>query len=58
MEASFMIPTAVDEKDRPWFQTIYCLFIVKNGCIPPPQGEPEIKYLLQEGMTKKRNLLP
>ena len=51
-------PMAVlDERDSPWFQTIYWLFIVENGCIPPSQGGPEIKYLLQEGMSGKGSLL-
>ena len=51
-------PMAVlDERDSPWFQTIYWLFIVENGCIPTSQGGPEIKYLLQGGMSENRSLL-
>lgn len=34
-----------------------CLLKVKNGCIPLTQGGPEMKYLLQEGMSKKGTLL-
>jgi hypothetical protein len=30
---------------------------VKNGCIPTPQGEPVIRYLLQEEMSGKGSLL-
>jgi hypothetical protein len=32
---------------------VYWLFIVENGCISPPQGGPEIKYLLKEGMSRR-----
>jgi hypothetical protein len=32
-------------------------FIVENECIPPPQNGPEIKYLLQERMSKKGSTL-
>jgi hypothetical protein len=32
-------------------------FIVKNGCVPTSQGGPEIKYLLQGGMSRKWSLL-
>jgi hypothetical protein len=28
----------VDERDGLWFQTVYWLFIVKNGCKPTSQG--------------------
>jgi hypothetical protein len=34
-----------------------CLFIVENGNIQLTQGGPEIKYVLQEGMSGKGNLL-
>jgi hypothetical protein len=34
-----------------------CLLVVENGCKPPPQGGPWIKYLLQEGMSGKGFLL-
>jgi hypothetical protein len=34
----------------------YCLMI-KNGCTPTSQGEPEIKYLLQGGTSGKGSLL-
>jgi hypothetical protein len=30
---------------------------VENGCIPPSQGGPEIKYLLQEGKSGKGSSL-
>ena len=30
---------------------------MENGCILTPQGGPEIKYLLQEGVSKKGSLL-
>jgi hypothetical protein len=30
---------------------------MENGYIPPPQGGPEIKYLSQEGISRKGNLL-
>jgi hypothetical protein len=30
---------------------------MENGCNPLPQGGPEIKYLLQEGMSDKGSLL-
>lgn len=30
-----------------------CLFVVENGCIPGTQGGPEVKYLLQEGKSRK-----
>jgi hypothetical protein len=33
------------------------LFIEENGYILPTQGRPEIKYLLQEVMFGKGNLL-
>lgn len=39
--------------DSPWFQTVYGLFMVENGCVPTSQGGPEIKYLLQGGMPEK-----
>lgn len=41
----------------PW--AVWCVgwFIIENGCIPPPQGGPEIKYLLQGGMSRKGCLL-
>jgi hypothetical protein len=29
----------------------------KNKSIPPPQGGPELKYLLQEGMSGKGSVL-
>jgi hypothetical protein len=49
-----MLHTAVhDERGSPWFQTIYWLFIRKNGCVPPPQGGPEIKYPLQDSLLSK-----
>ena len=52
-----MLPMAfLDGRDRSWFQTVYWLFFVENGCIPPSQGGP-FKYLLQEGMSGKRHLL-
>lgn len=39
------LPMAVvDERDRPWFQTVCWLFIMENGCVPTSQGGPEIKY--------------
>lgn len=37
--------------------TVYWLFIMENGCIPPPQSGPEIKYVLQERMSGKGSLL-
>ena len=37
--------------------TICWLFIVENGGIPLPQGGPEVKYLLLEGMSRKGNLV-
>lgn len=50
-----MLPIAVvDERDSPWF---HWLFILKNGCIPTSHGGPEIKYLLQRGMSGKGSLL-
>lgn len=53
-----MVPhSGFDGRDSPWFQTVYWLFIVKNGCISTSQGEPGIKYLLQAGMSEKRSLL-
>jgi hypothetical protein len=30
---------------------------VEYGCIPPVQGESEVKYLLQEGISGKGSLL-
>ena len=30
---------------------------MENGCIPPSQGGPEIKYLLKDGMSGKGSLL-
>jgi hypothetical protein len=30
---------------------------MESGYIPPPQGGPEIKYFLQEGMCGKGSLL-
>lgn len=49
----------LDERERQSFlvHIVYSLFIVENGCIPLPQGESEIKYLLQEGLSGKRSLL-
>jgi hypothetical protein len=53
-----MFSTVVlDERDSPWLQTVYCLVTMENGCIPPSQGGPEIKYLLQEGMSGKGSSL-
>lgn len=46
-----------NERDSPWFQTVYCLFIMENGCVPTSQVGPEIKYLLQEGMSGKGSSL-
>ena len=29
-----MVPMAdLDERDRPWFQTVYWLFVMENGCV-------------------------
>ena len=39
------------------FLSSCCLLIAENGCTPPPQGRPEIKYLLQGGMPGKGSLL-
>jgi hypothetical protein len=47
----------VDERNSPWFQTVYWFFTVENGCIPTSQGEPEIKYLLQGRMSGKGGLV-
>jgi hypothetical protein len=53
-----MFPMVVlDERDNPWFETLYWLFIGENGCVLASQGEPEIKYLLWEGMSGKGSLL-
>jgi hypothetical protein len=31
----FMLPMAIlNERDSSWFQTVYWLFIMENGCIP------------------------
>lgn len=47
MKARSMLPVAVlDGRQSMLIQTIQSLFIMENGCIQPPQGGPEIKYLL------------
>jgi hypothetical protein len=51
-----LLHEVLDERDSPWFQTV-CLFIRENRCIPPPQGRPEIKYLLQEEMNVQEGRL-
>jgi hypothetical protein len=51
-------PMAVlDKRQTLLVQTAYSLFIVENGYIPLTQGGPEIKYLLQEEMSRKGSLL-
>lgn len=53
-----VIPKEVTgRRDNPYFHTVYCLFIVKNGCMPTSQGGRDIKYLLQGGMSQKEILL-
>jgi hypothetical protein len=45
----------LDERDSPCLSK---LFIQGGkGCIELTQGEPEIKYILQEGMPRKESLL-
>jgi hypothetical protein len=52
------LPMAVvDERDRPWFQTVCWLFIMENGCVSTSQGGAEMKYLLQGGISGKGSLL-
>lgn len=46
-----------NERDSPWFQTVHWLYIMENGCITTSQVGPEIKYLLQEGMSGKGSSL-
>ena len=54
VKAFLMIPReVVDERDSPYFQTVYWLFIMENGDVPISQGGPEIKYFLWEGMSGK-----
>lgn len=49
MKARSMLPVAVlDGKQSMLIQTIQSLFIMENGCIQPPQGGPEIKYLCRK----------
>jgi hypothetical protein len=35
----------------------YCFLAVEDGCIQLLQGGPELKYFLQEGMSRKGSLL-
>lgn len=43
-------PTAaLNERDSPWLQTVYRLFMEENGSIPLPQVGPEMKYLCRKG---------
>lgn len=58
-KASWIPPHSGSWWEREFFlvHIVYSLFIVENGCIPLPQGEPEIKYLLQEGLSGKGTLL-
>ena len=51
-----MLPMVVlDERDISCFQTVYQ--IVENGCLSTSQSGPEIKYLLQGGISGKGSLL-
>jgi hypothetical protein len=53
-----MLPKVVlNERDSPWFQIIYWLLIMENGCIPTSQSGQEIKYLFQREMPRKGSLL-
>lgn len=53
-----MLPSVVhDERESPWLQTVYRLFIVENGYVPTHQCGPEIKYFLQKVKFVKKNSL-
>ena len=54
---AFSMFSVLDERDSPWFQTIYWLFIMENGYLQSPQEVPDIKYILQGGMSRKGSLL-
>jgi hypothetical protein len=57
VKACSMLPMVVlDERDSPWFQTVYWLFIMESESIPTSQGRPEIKYLLHGRMAGKESL--
>jgi hypothetical protein len=46
----------LDERERV-LSCLNCLLIMEKWCIQLTQGGPEIKYLLQEGMSGKGSLL-
>lgn len=51
-------PTGVLDERQSWLaHTVDSLFIMENEHIPLPQGGPQIKYFLQEGMCRKGSLL-
>lgn len=51
----------LDERDSAWFQTVYWLFMKEKmdayDAILTSQGKPEIKNILQGGMSAKGSLL-
>lgn len=55
MMKAFSGQALVEETDSPCLSTLF--IHVGKECIGLTQGEPEIKYLLLEGMPKKVSLL-